>query len=303
MFQFEFPTIEDRKWVQPFLSKSGNMGSESAFGTLFLWGDTYFSKICRFEDYLLLCSGGHFHNYNLPVGGKNPYEAIEALIADSRERNIPFAMWGLTQDGVAELQELFPGKFEFTLDRNASDYIYTASDLIDLPGRRFHGKRNHLAQFQRSYDWSYEDITVENIEDCRTVAKKWCEANGGCGKGNSAEGESCAISRAFRYFKELELSGGLIRIDGKPAAFTIGEEINPQTYLIHFEKALDGYNGLYPAINHEFASRCLQGYKYINREEDLGLEGLRKAKLSYHPVFLLQKYLATLKEESKEAVQ
>lgn len=303
MFQFEYPTIEDRKWVRPFLSQSGNMGSEFAFGTLFLWRDTYYSKVCRFQDYLLLCSGGHFHNYNLPVGAQNLHEAVEALMADARERGIPFAMWGLTQDGVAKIEELFPGKFEFTLDRNGSDYIYNASDLINLPGRRYHSKRNHLAQFQRAYDWSYEDITEDNIEDCRIVAKKWCEANGGCSHGQSTEGESCAINKALRYFRELELSGGLIRIEGEPVAFTIGEEINPDTYLIHFEKALDGYNGLYTAINHEFASRHLEGYKYINREEDLGLEGLRKAKLSYHPVFLLQKYLATLKDESKEAVQ
>jgi len=303
MFQFEFPTINDRKWMQPILSQSGNMGSEAAFGTLFIWSDTYFSKVCRFEDFMLLCSGGNFHNYNLPIGGANPYEAMEAIIEDAKEKGIPFKMWGITQDGVAELQELFPGRFEFELDRNGSDYLYETANLINLPGRRYHGKRNHLAQFARDYNWSYEDITPENIEDCRTVAHKWCEANGGCDKESGSANEGCALKKALRFYKELELSGGLIRIDGEPVAFTVGAEINPQTFLLHFEKALDGYNGLYAAINHEFAVRHLEGYQYVNREEDLGLEGLRKAKLSYHPSLLLQKYLVTLKEESKEAVQ
>jgi uncharacterized protein len=303
MFQFEFPTIDDRKWMQPILSHSENMGSEAAFGTLFLWSDTYYSKVCRFEDFMLLCSGGNYHNYNLPIGGAKPYEAMEAIIEDARERGIPFKMWGITQDGVAELQELFPGRFEFELDRNGSDYLYETANLINLPGRRYHGKRNHLAQFDRDYNWSYEDITPENIEDCRTVARKWCEANGGCDKENGSENERCALNKAFRFYNELELLGGLIRIDGEPVAFTVGEEINPQTFLLHFEKALEGYNGLYAAINHEFAVRHLAGYQYVNREEDLGLEGLRKAKLSYHPSLLLQKYLVTLKEESKEAVQ
>jgi uncharacterized protein len=303
MFHFEYPTIDDRKWMRPILSQSGNTGSEAAFGTLFLWSDTYFSKVCRFEDFMLLCSGGDFHTYNLPIGGEKPYEAMEAIIEDAHEKKIPFKMWGITQDGVAELQELFPGRFEFELDRNGSDYVYETSDLINLPGRRFHGKRNHLAQFERDYQWSYEDITKDNLEDCKIVARKWCEANGGCSKENGGSKEACALLKAFKYFKELELAGGLIRIDGEPVAFTIGEEINSQAYLLHFEKALDGYNGLYAAINHEFAARHLTGYQYVNREEDLGLEGLRRAKLSYHPAFLLQKYIVTLKEESKEAAQ
>lgn len=300
MFQFEFPTIQDREWMHPILSQSGNMGSESAFGTLFLWSDTYYSKVCRFEDFMLLCSGGNFHTYNLPIGGEKPYEAVEAIIADARERGIPFKMWGITQEGVAELQTLFPDRFVFHLDRNGSDYVYETTDLINLSGRKYHGKRNHLAQFTRDYNWSYEEISEDNIEDCKKVAHQWCDSHGGCEKGSGSEGEGCALRKAFQYFRELELAGGLIRIDGEPVAFTIGEEINSKTYLVHFEKAVDGYNGLYAAINHEFAARHLAGYQYVNREEDLGIEGLRKAKLSYHPAILIQKYAVTLKEETKD---
>jgi hypothetical protein len=300
MLQFKYPEMEDRAWLQPVLSQSGNLGSESAFGTLFLWKNTYHSKICRYEDHVLLCSGEHFHTYNLPVGGEKPFEAVEILIADASERGIPFKMWGVSPQGAEKLESMYPGRFTFELDRNGADYIYRSADLIGLSGRKYHGKRNHLAQFNRDYSWSYEEIGAENLEDCRKVALEWCRSNGGCEEEAAGGGnERCALRRAFENFEALHLAGGLIRIDGKPAAFTIGEEINPTTYLLHFEKALDGYNGLYAAINHEFAARHLEKYEYINREEDLGLEGLRRAKLSYHPAFLLEKYLIKLKEESK----
>ena len=108
---------------------------------------------------------------------------------------------------------------------------------------------------------------------------------------------------AFRSFEELALSGGLLRVDGKPVAFTVGEEINPEVYLLHFEKALNGYEGLYAAINHEYAAKNLENYRYINREEDLGIEGLRKAKLSYNPAILLEKYSATLRSETEEITE
>ena len=115
--------------------------------------------------------------------------------------------------------------------------------------------------------------------------------------------ETCAINMAFRSFEELKLSGGLLRVDGKPVAFTVGEEINPEVYLLHFEKALSGYEGLYAAINHEYAANHLENYRYINREEDLGIEGLRKAKLSYNPAILLEKYSATLLSETEEITE
>lgn len=299
MFDFKFPTVEDRKWMHPILSASGNMGSESAFGTLYLWSSTYYSEVCRYRDYMILYSGGHFHTYNMPIGGTGlPFDAIEAIIQDAKERGIPFRMWGITQDGVAELQKMYPGRFQFQLDRDGSDYLYNAQDLIDLPGRRFHGKRNHLAQFTRTYNWSYEDISPANFADCVAVDREWRASR----EGNEEEGvagETEAIEKAFRDYDALCLAGGLIRVEGKPVAFTVGEEIDSGTFLIHFEKALDGYNGLYAAINREFAARRLGSYRYINREEDMGIEGLRKAKLSYHPAALLQKYAVTLRTKAE----
>ena len=297
MFDFRFPTLEDRNWMVPILSASGNRGSESAFGTLYLWRSVYSSEVFRYGDQMILYSGGPFRTYNMPIGGKEmPFDAIEAILRDAKERGLPFKMWGITQDGVAELQKMYPERFCYRFDRDNSDYLYDARDLIDLPGRKFHGKRNHLAQFCRGYDWSYEEIVPENFEDCLEIDRLWRESRTGKER-DGVEGETEAIKRAFENYEALGLSGGLIRVKGRPAAFTVGEEINSEIFLIHFEKALDGYDGLYTAINHEFAAHRLGGYKYVNREEDMGIEGLRKAKLSYHPAALLQKYLVTLKGE------
>lgn len=294
MLDFKYPTIESRQWIQPILSGAGYMGSESAFGTLFIWRDTYHSKVCRYNGSILLCSGEHDHTYNFPLGKDNLTDALSAMITDSREKNMKFKMWGMTQKEIALMEQAMPNTFEYRFDRNGSDYIYSTKDLIDLAGRKFHGKRNHLAKFNRTYTYAYEDITPQNLSDCVQIAHEWCVTNG-CNKENGLDKEGCALRKAFANYERLGFIGGLIKIDGKPVAFTIGEEINPRVFLLHFEKALNGYDGLYAAINHEFAVRHLAGYQYVNREEDMGIEGLRKAKLSYNPAILLQKYSAVLK--------
>lgn len=300
MFDFVYPEIEDGKWLRPLLSETGNIGSEAAFGTLFIWKDTYRSQICRYGKYVLSCLNKTGFVYKMPYGGDEfPYDLIEMMIADAAEKKIPFKMQGIGQKDKEKLETVFPGRFVFKADRDNFDYIYKASDLINLSGRKYHGKRNHIAQFERKYDWEYEDITPDNIDDCRQIARQWCKTHG-CKDENGFESETCALRKALENFQELRLGGGMIRVGGKPVAFTIGEEINSKVYLLHFEKALDGYDGLYALINHEFAARHLAAYEYVNREEDMGIDGLRQAKLSYHPTVLLQKYSAALTRETGE---
>lgn len=292
MFEFKSPALEDRNWVQPLLEKSGYMGCENSFGTLYIWSEAYSTKICRYKDFFLRCSGKDQPYYGFPIGESDPYPVIEELIADAKEKGKSFKMIGVTQDIARELEVAMPGRFVFKADRNNADYIYSTENLIKLAGRKYHGKRNHIAQFIRAYSWTYEDITKETIPDCLQVAQKWADADE---DKEGAEAEALAMRKAFDAFDELKMKGGLIRIDGEPVAFTVGEEINPRIFVLHFEKALNGYNGLYAAINQMFAEHHLAQYTYVNREEDLGLEGLRKAKLSYHPSILLEKYVVELK--------
>lgn len=292
MLNFDYVTLEDRTSIQPILVNSGYMGNENAFGTLFIWGEMYKRKTCRYKDTIFNCFGENI--YNFPVGTNNIEEALSVIIADSKEKEVTFKMWGMTKDDIIKIEELMPNTFEFTLDRDGSDYIYNTEDLINLAGRKFHGKRNHLAKFIRTYNYSYEDITSKNLPDCIAIASKWREEKKDNGE-NDLYKEEFALNKTFSNYEELGFLGGLIKIEGKPVAFTIGEEINQKVFLIHFEKALSGYDGLYAAINHEFTARQLSKYQYVNREEDLGIEGLRKAKLSYNPAILLEKYSATLK--------
>lgn len=290
MLDFKKPELKDREWAQPLLARSGRMGSENAFGTLFIWQDVYHTQICHYQDFVLCRSSGDQPYYLFPCGTGDIKAAITAMMEDAEERKIPFVMLCVSETEKQNIESLFPNLFRFTPSRDSFDYIYSSESLITLSGRKLHGKRNHLSRFTRTYpDFLYEDITEENIPACREVAREWCRENG-CGKENGSDDETCALNRSFQNFDALHLFGGLIRIDGKPVAFTVAEEINPDACDVHFEKALDGYEGLYPAINHEFAARNLAGYRYINREEDLGIEGLRKAKLSYYPEILLEKY-------------
>lgn len=300
MIDFRPPMPEDMKWLRPILKKNGSMASEFAFGTLFTWKDTYSTKISRHGNCVFACVNKNGFSYKMPFddSGSAP-DMIEMLISDAAERKISFKMYGVLENDKNKLENMFPGRFCFKLDRDDSDYIYKASDLIELAGRKYHGKRNHVSQFKRKYAWEYEDIKNDNIVDCNTIAREWCKKHG-CKDANGFESETCALNKALKHFDELGLAGGLIKVDGKPAAFTIGEEINPNVYLIHFEKGIDGYDGIYAAINNEFAARHLSEYEYINREEDLGLEGLRRSKLSYHPAVLLEKYSAFLKADEND---
>ena len=296
MLDFQYPVLEDRAWMRPILSESGGMGNEYAFGTLFLWGGVYGSRYCRFEDFLLLNWGKDRVQYNFPIGKGDLKRVLGEMMEDARQRGDAFRMWGMTGSQCEQMEAAFPDTFVFTPDRDGSDYIYRSEDLIQLAGRKYHGKRNHLSRFARTYSFTYEDLGPDNLEACLEIAKAWADQSMSTGeKVKSPERELGALSLAIRHFDALALSGGLIRIDGKPAAFTIGEEINSKLFLLHFEKALSGYDGLYAAINHEFAARNLSGYEYINREEDMGIEGLRRAKLSYYPAILLDRYTAELR--------
>jgi len=295
MLEFKSLEMQDRAAVQSILAETGLMGNENVFGTFFIWGEVYKHSACLHEGTLYSLYGGDSNIYGVPHGG-DLLTALKLLMADARAKGHRFRLWGMTAEQVAEVEKEMPGIFRYRLDRDGSDYIYHTADLVTLAGRKFHDKRNHLNRFRRSYNYTYEELKEHNLEDAMLITKEWIQGN----SASAAEDlflEDCAITRAIKHYGPLGLQGGLIRIAGKPVAFTLGEAINSDVFLVHFEKALSGYNGLYTAINQEFASRHLAKYKYVNREEDMGIEGLRHSKLSYNPAFLLEKYIVNLQEE------
>ncbi len=292
MLDFHTPTLEDKLWVDRVLASYKCMNCAFTFAQMFLWSLHYGTKICQYKDCLLGRGGTDHPRYYYPNGDYDIKEIIDVLSQDAAQRGERLVLI-LAEDWQArELEEAFPNRFVRSSDRDDCDYIYSASDLINLPGRRYHGKRNHIARFTREHpDWSYETINESNTDECIRACHIWHDAQES--PDSSLAHERIILEKALAMRETLGLSGGLIRCDGQVAAFTLGERLNSNTFVVHFEKALPGYEGAYPVINNQFASRELGEYEYINREEDLGIEGLRKAKLSYHPAILLEKFTLT----------
>jgi len=291
MLDFHTPAMEDCSWIEYVLSCSRHMGCLYTFAQFALWADKYDSKICRLGNSLCALSGINEKYYVYPAGKYNLREAIDALKQDADERGIPFQFCAVEEWQKDELLAAFPGRFEAFESRNDFDYIYNSKDLAELSGKKYHSKRNHIAKFTRRHpDWQYEEINSSNAAECIAMEEQWCAESG---DDADLQFEKEIIVRALNDMSGYGLDGGLIRVDGKVVAFTIAEPLNKNIYDIHFEKALKEYAEAYTVINREYAARLASRYEYINREEDLGLEGLRKAKLSYKPSILLKKYFIT----------
>ena len=191
---------------------------------------------------------------------------------------------------------------QFTADRDYADYVYLRSDLATLSGKKFQAKRNHINKFKKTYNYEYTPITADRIRECLDLEAEWCKVNN-CDQHEGTGNERRALIYALHNFDALGLTGGILHVEGKIAAFTFGMPINQDTFGVHVEKADTRIDGAYAMINYEFANHIPEQYIYINREEDLGIEGLRKAKLSYQPAIILEKYVACLKEQPVEAIK
>ncbi|HHZ06545.1 MAG TPA: DUF2156 domain-containing protein [Clostridiales bacterium] len=296
MDSFHIPQLSDIDWVEDIVKNTNVINCSAPFGTNYVWRKAYGTQICHYND-MLLSSYTYNKDYlyfDFPVGNGDTEKALHYILAYGKKFNRKTTIFCSGEEQANFIKQLYPHHFEIDNIRDSAEYIYLAEDLAYLKGRKFHSKKNHINKFTQKYNWSYEPINSTNVSDALEVAKIWCQAHGIHGT-QGLSSESCAIRSTFKHFEQLRFKGGLIRIDDKPVAMAVGEEITPDCFVVHFEKAVDGYDGLlYAAINNGFSSKLLS-YKYINREEDLGIEGLRKAKLSYHPAILLEKYSFTLK--------
>ncbi|HOO25532.1 MAG TPA: phosphatidylglycerol lysyltransferase domain-containing protein [Clostridiales bacterium] len=296
MLDFRYPELEDQEWVRELLEYSQYMGSEYSFGNIYMWSRPYKTKITRLNNSLITKSYGDTPSYCCPAGNDGFEKVLPFLMQDAKDCGHAFRMHGISRECTLKMENLFTGKFEFTERRDTFDYIYRTEDLINLSGRKYRDKRNHISAFLRDNDWSFEIINEENLQECIDLNNKWDEQKREADP-DSISSEQEAIERGFDKYFELDMVGGLIRSSGEVVAFTMGERLNKTTFCVHFEKALADVRGAYPMINREFVANCLKEYTYVNREEDVGDPGLRKAKLSYNPAILLEKYSLKLKEE------
>ncbi|MGN0621746.1 MAG: DUF2156 domain-containing protein [Porcipelethomonas sp.] len=293
MLKFREISISDKIWINELLAKSDFMGCEYSFANNMAWRRLNDSLICRYKDfYIVKSEDDEFVTFTFPSGTGEYRELFEKLGGYARISDKRALISGITSYGIDILKKIYGEKIRFELSEDYSDYIYLAEDLIGLKGRKFHKKRNHLAKINR-YNWEFHPMTEKDFDECTAFSAESYNFKNGYDD-HSAIVEQYAIYTYFSHFRELDLKGGVITIDGKVKAFTIGEQLNSNTLCVHIEKADPSIDGLYAAINNEFAKYAAGNLKYINREEDLGIEGLRKAKRSYNPVFILEKYTAEL---------
>lgn len=298
MLDFHTPTEDDKQWIDEVLEGTEYFGCFYTFATLYLWKDVYHTTVARFGDALLIRGGDLKKNpyYMYPAGRSYDIRQIIAMLReDAASLGTKLVMSCVEKQQCEELQTAFPDEFSYTESRDEFDYIYLSDNLINLRGKKFHAKRNHISRFIRKHpDWTYENICADNAVECINTASEWLE--NALQEAEAEEKtklclENSAIALAIRNRDALGIIGGLLRVDGRVIAMTLGEPANKRVFVTHFEKADTNYDGAYAMINNQFAANSLSQYEYINREEDMGIEGLRKAKLSYYPDILLEKYL------------
>ncbi len=293
--------ISDKGWIDTLLSYNDYRSSEYCFTSIFIWSNTYNLQISRIEDWLIVRSIDDKDSvfYFFPAGRGDLKKAIQSILDDAESLGRRAVITTISPKNKTLLESIFPNTFSFTLKRDTFDYIYDRESLANLTGKKYQPKRNHIARFKELPNWSYEVIDSRDpvrfdkqIDDCIEMTKKWCIKNG-CKDNISMIFENCFTQRALTNFANLGLKGGLLRVDNEVVAYTLGEGINSDTFIVHIEKAFSEINGSYPMINQSFIQREANEYKFVNREDDTGDEGLRRAKLSYNPVFFEEKYYGT----------
>ena len=296
--EYQKVTLEDGSWVRPLLEATNYKTCEFAFANIYMWAELYHTQIGEYQGYALVRNIGRTHHHFLyPVGGDNLKAVLTECIEDAKAGGKTPMIYSIPESELPRIEAAMPGVFHFGTERKNDDYLYLASDLAELPGKPYQKKRNHVSRFLKEHpDYTFEAISPSNIEMVKEFNRIWGDLYDA--DNPSLEGEHGAIVRVLDHFFELGLVGGLLRDGDKPLAFCYGSRLNDDVLCTHVEKAYHDVNGAYAIINREFARMYGRDVTYINREDDLGEEGLRKAKLSYRPAMLAKKYFAVLKQEA-----
>lgn len=295
MIPFKEITFADKETIQRYTLQGTLQNCDLSFTNICSWRFLYQTEYAELEGFLLFrfYTDGHLA-YMMPVGEGNLYEVLLAIIEDARSLKRPFFLVGACENMKNLINSVMPGVFTFSSDRDYSDYVYLRESLATLKGKRLQSKRNHVNKFMRLYpNYEYRELTPELVPECLMLEAVWCRANN-CNEHEELFNERRSLTYALQHMTELGLIGGVLHVEGRIVAFTFGAPINQNTFDVCVEKADTTIEGAYSMINYEFARHIPEQYIYVNREEDLGLEGLRKAKLSYQPEIILDKCIAKL---------
>jgi hypothetical protein len=274
--QFKPITLEDKPTFDSFFKKYPSNISDMTFTNLFAWRESKKYKFAVVDEHLVVRFGNRF----LQPIGEEPEKVITKIFSEFNDVSF--------ERVEKKIAMKVKDNFKVEEDRDMFDYVYSVQELIELKGRKFEAKRNLVKQFEQ-YDLEVCKLTEDNMADFLKLQRQWCELRG-CDDNDLLVAENDAIMEALKHFKEFNLCGICVRKDNIIAGFAIGERLNENTYVEHFEKGDTKYKGVYQFMLREFAKAISKKAEFLNREQDLGIPGLRKSKESYNPVKMVEKY-------------
>jgi hypothetical protein len=291
----EFPnsrnlTIDDKPLLDGLFKKMQPQISELTFTNLFVWNRFEPVQISRLGDAVLLQRKRIQEGitFMMPPLGEEPLADILRELEALKTRNYEVPpLYGVISE---QLRLLDKRNLKIEPDRDDWDYVYVTSDLADLPGDKYHPKRNFVTRCLSKHRCEYAGLGPSEVTDCLNLQTEWCNLRE-CSMIPSLEAENTAVKTALDNYESLNVKGGTVYVDGKLEAFTLAEQLNHDTAVIHFEKANPQIEGLYQVINQWFCQKELRNFKFVNREQDLGITGLRKTKQSYHPHHMVEKHI------------
>lgn len=290
MLEFKSIGIEDKNAYDSYRKLDPTNGSEGVFATMFIWNEYYHMETAKDGEffYIRFNIKGKAPAYFFPIGSGNLQNAIKKLEVYSKERNEKLRFMLVSEENKNKLNELYPDRFSFVSNRNCADYVYLTEKMINLSGKKLHSKKNHLNYFLQNYNFEYKTVDTKDILDlCADKAYELVSKK----EKNTNSFELGAMKSYFSNYFKLKQKGAVLLIDNEIIAMTFGEKLNDNMALIQIELADDKFRGAYQAINKMFCEKEWSDLKYVNREEDMGIEGLRKAKLSYKPQMLIEKFI------------
>lgn len=295
MLNFRSVDYSDLPVIRKYFDEFKEYSCEFSAINLLIWQEYFGFSFC-IEDGVLYTKNciDNKTSFGIPFTRNMP-KAVERLRGYAKENSLPFVLFGGQGERLDILSEQLGDMLKLTPVRDSFEYIYNSSDLIELSGKKYHSKRNHISSFKKKYNWSYEELSQNNASDVLKLLAHWYSSYSEKAA-ESMEFEGKGINKILTGPAVNGVKGGVLRVDGNIIAFTLGCEISSEIFDVNFEKALVEFDGAYAMINQQFVQNQLSGYRYINREEDMGLEGLRRAKLSYKPEILLEKYIIDLEE-------
>ena len=293
MLYFKPIEIFDIDTIRDFMGSPEEMSCENSPVNLVIWSERYKNMFAVEDGILIIKSADENGNdiFRLPFGA-DMAKGFQKIFQYCDGKKPPF--WNPDGQAFSNLPGWFSKEYNILEERDSADYIYLQSNLANLSGKKYHSKRNHISAFSKKYRWQYSPINDSNKNAVLQCADQWYSEHPGSSAAN-LKSEREGVVLMLNNLDKLGVKGGAILVENRVVAFTLGSAINSEIYDIHIEKALSEFGEAYTVINREFASRELSDYRFINREEDMGLEGLRKSKLSYNPTFLLKKYYCSPK--------